>query len=73
MDGAQAAEMARVQRLQQIEGFGAADLTDKDAIGPVANAARSRSAMVTGGSGASCPRGACARRASSRSTFGLSR
>src|SRR6266542_6628457 len=35
MDGAQAAEMARVQRLQQVEGFSAADLTDEDAIGPV--------------------------------------
>jgi len=27
--------MARVQRLQQIEGLGAADLTDEDAIRPV--------------------------------------
>ena len=35
MDGAQAAKMARVQRLQQIEGLGAADLTDEDAIRPV--------------------------------------
>src|SRR6185295_18389848 len=35
MDGAQAAKMTRVQRLQQIEGLGAADLTDEDAIRPV--------------------------------------
>ena len=35
VDGAQAAEMARVQRLQQVEGLGAADLADEDAIGPV--------------------------------------
>src|SRR5258708_1632670 len=27
--------MARVQRLQQVEGLGAANLTDEDAIGPV--------------------------------------
>ena len=35
VNGAQAAEMARVQRLQQIESFGAADLADENAIRPV--------------------------------------
>ena len=66
MDGAQAAEMTRVERLQQVEGLGATDLTDEDAIGPVRSAARKQIRDRDGGSGASCPSGACARRASKR-------
>ena len=40
VDGAQAAEMAGVERLQQIERFGAAHLADQDAIRPVTQAPR---------------------------------
>ena len=35
VDGAQAAEMPGVQRLQQVERFRATDLADEDAIGPM--------------------------------------
>src|SRR4029453_16140304 len=35
VDGAQAAEMARVERLQQVEGLRAPDLSDENAIRPV--------------------------------------
>ena len=36
MDGAHAAEVPRVERLQQVKGFRAADLSDEDAVGPMA-------------------------------------
>src|SRR5207237_942755 len=36
VDGAEAAEMTCVERLEQVEGFGAADLPDEDAVRAVA-------------------------------------
>ena len=49
--------MAGVQRLQQVERFGAAHFADQDAVGRWRSVARTRSAIVTGGSGGSWPSG----------------
>jgi hypothetical protein len=73
VDRAETAEMSGVQRLQQVERFGARTSPTRMRSGRCRRAARSRSAIVTGGSGASWPSAACARLASSRTTFGLLR
>ena len=72
VNGAQAAQVAGVERLQQVERSPPRTSPSRIRSGRCRNVARSRSVMVTAGSGVSWPRGACARRASKRSRFGLS-